>query len=409
MKAAKAIKGISLRTRLTVLVTAILSVVCVSITALSYYNAYSGMRSTAADAITMAADVLPGYYLTAASTTANPKENSSEMQSAEGSPADSYITEFELSPLVRDTMVAQTLVAPRILFLRQSLLIMLCVIIISALLVYWASGKALKPVTELADSIEKVSEDNLSDRVSINSSSKEAMALAGSFNTMLDRLEEAFLLQKQFAASAAHELKTPLASIQANIETLYLDETPSREDYKEVMDIVSKNTSRLTVLVEQLLSITRRQDMEMCFCDLDSIAKSAIEKVKKQYADAQIDIVGNAGEITGSSELLEQMIYNLLQNAEKYAGENAKTTLTLSRSGDTVSIDVEDSGFGISEDAMAHIFEPFYRAENSRSRKMGGSGLGLAIVKTIAEKHGGTAKVSKSKLGGAEFIVTLKA
>ncbi|MEG0878830.1 MAG: HAMP domain-containing sensor histidine kinase, partial [Oscillospiraceae bacterium] len=330
MKAAKAIKGISLRTRLTVLVTAILSVVCISITALSYYNAYSGMRSTAADAINMAADVLPAYYLTAASTTANPKESSSEMQSAEGSPADSYITEFELSPLVRDTMVAQTLVAPRILFLRQSLLIMLCVIIISALLVYWASGKALKPVTELADSIEKVSEDNLSDRVSINSSSKEAMALAGSFNTMLDRLEEAFLLQKQFAASAAHELKTPLASIQANIETLYLDETPSREDYKEVMDIVSKNTSRLTVLVEQLLSITRRQDMEMCFCDLDSIAKSAVEKVKKQYADAQIAIVGSAGEITGSSELLEQMIYNLLQNAEKYAGENAKTVLTLS-------------------------------------------------------------------------------
>ena len=393
------LKKLSLRARLTLFVGVLLTAACVFLTMSNYYSAYYGMRATATDAIQMAVSI---------TSAAQPGEETLAAVTLVPSAPTQATSAEVFTPDVRADLITQTVYAPQLVFLRQSIVVMLGVILLSCALVYWASGRALRPVVELAESIEKVSEDNLYERVPENPASKEAMALGGAFNKMLARLEAAFVAQKQFAANAAHELKTPLASIQANVEALYLDENPEKADYEETLVVVNQNTSRLIVLVEQLLSIARKDDLPFALCDINAIARAAIDKAQSQYPMLHVAITGSAGALSGNAALLEQMVYNLLENAAKYAGENAETRLTLAENDAQISIVVEDSGPGLDEESIAKVFEPFYRAEASRSRRLGGSGLGLSIVKTVAERHGGTAEAGKSALGGAKFTVYLQ-
>lgn len=295
-------------------------------------------------------------------------------------------------------------------FAFSSMWVLLAVIAAGTLMTWLMAGRALKPVRVLADTVGEIDARSLSLRVQPSGADDEIRQLTDGFNNMLDKLEQAFIQQKTFSANAAHELKTPLAAIRSNIEILDMDESPSQEDYQETLEIIRRNTDRLISLVGDLLALN---DEQQCDFQEQVDTQRFIEAVCQAQAGAAeakqltMTVTNELPVIYGSERLLSSAVGNLVENAVKYTPAGGQIWLSVSQQQEQAVIAVWNDGAPIAQEQLAHIFEPFYRIDESRSSKIAGSGLGLSLVQSIAHKHGGEVTVRSTAEEGTTFILTI--
>ncbi len=278
--------------------------------------------------------------------------------------------------------------------------------------VYVVTGKALRPVRELSRSVSTVDEHSLSDRLPEVMVNDEVGELTRGFNRMLSRLDEAFLRQKRFTASAAHELKTPLATIKAGVQVLHMDQNATVLDYEENARMIEASINRLSQVVEGLLLIaTTGEDAggEIEEIYLTPMFEAIQSELEPHYEKIGIVFENNCNEIMirGNAMLLYHAFFNLVENACKYNHNNGHVRVAAQKGLDSIIITIQDDGHGISAEHHALVFEAFYRVDNSRSRKTAGSGLGLSIVKAIVERHNGTITLDSQLNQGTCFYVNL--
>ena len=231
------------------------------------------------------------------------------------------------------------------------------------------------------------------------------------FREMLERLSDSFANQKQFSANVAHELKTPLATMQASVQVLRMDEAPTGEDCLKMLDVVERSTARLRAVIDDLLRLCDEQSQlereEVSLPRLFSdILRELAPGLEAKRIRAEIDC-GQFPVVTGNESLLYRAFFNLVENAVKYGREGGTIRVSSSCEGSAGTIRVRDTGIGIPPEELPHIFEPFYRVNKSRSRKTGGAGLGLAVVKAIIERHGWSISADSTPDVGTEFIIRL--
>ncbi|GGF92788.1 hypothetical protein GCM10010912_42280 [Paenibacillus albidus] len=281
---------------------------------------------------------------------------------------------------------------------------------IGMILTYILAGKALKPLQDLNQSIVNITEHNLKERIPASGADDEIGSLSNSFNAMLERLDESFLRQKRFSANVSHELKTPLSIMNAGLQVLRLDEDPTVEDYKETIDMAERNTRRLMNIVDDLLVLTNDSDME--YADeihLEPLFLQIEAELQSIYHDKNIHIthVFELNTIPGHARIVYRAFFNLLENAMKYNIVNGSIEIkTWIEEDHTGKISIANSGAGIPPDDLQRIFEPFYRVDSSRSRKIGGAGLGLSIVKASMERHGWHIKGESTVNAGTCFVIS---
>ena len=273
------------------------------------------------------------------------------------------------------------------------------------------AGKALKPLGELTDTIEEIGGNNLSRRVEHQDRADEIGQLAGSFNHMMDNVSASFERQQRFSASAAHELKTPLATMLVNLDVLDMEEKASAAQMERVLSIVRTNTERMIRLVDNLFQLTTEKSSEMCEeVPVDEMFAEILEELSAQLnaKHLSVSLSSLSGiKLTGNRTMLYRAMSNLVENAAKYNRENGSIFISASQQQEDVIIKIEDTGIGIPKEECERIFEPFYRVDQSRSRSIGGAGRGLALVKDIVEKHRGTIQVHSRAGQGSEFILYL--
>lgn len=300
---------------------------------------------------------------------------------------------------------------------NRSLLITVVVALIGGAVTFFVSGRALKPLKEFSETVEKVQAQNLADYTIEENRIAELDRLRTSYNKMLLRLSESFETQRQFTGNAAHELRTPLALIQAQLDLYHTTEHPeSTAVAEETIQMVTEQNERLSKLVRTLLDMSELQTVsrndrielhsliEEVLTDLEPLAQEKkVELIQKsQGAGAKAD---EELFLTGSDILIYRMLYNLVENAIKYNRENGSVTVSAIRKKNEVVLTVSDTGNGIDEAFREQIFEPFFRIDKSRSRELGGVGLGLAMVREVVRVHDGTIKVYTNEHGGTTFEV----
>ena len=385
------LKKRSLQWRLTLLITLLVTVTCILMYFFISNSAVTGMEN------------LESYIVQINETDSTP------------------IT-FNLDPSILFPDLSNQVQATKDLFRIRSMIATGIIILLSSIGTYFISRRALTPLHDLSTKIGKIQAQNLSESLEIPDSNDEISQLTASFNKMLSRLDDAFTAQKQFSASAAHELRTPLAVMQTNLEVFARKKTPSTEEYQEIFSLIQEQTGRLSHLAEILLDMTGIQTVERSetislaelteevFCDLASVAEQK-----------QIELIQRDGDCTviGSYLLLYRAVYNLVENAIKYNHPSGKVTVTLHpgkvildassqpHPADCAFIEISDTGIGISPEYQEKIFAPFFRVDKSRSRAMGGAGLGLALVTEIARQHGGQEKVLESNEKGSTIALML--
>ncbi|MCL2198827.1 MAG: HAMP domain-containing histidine kinase [Defluviitaleaceae bacterium] len=290
-------------------------------------------------------------------------------------------------------------------FRTYSIIIIVAFMIAGVFVAYIISVQSLKPVKVLAEKIEETDANNLTSFIEPPQSKDELARLANSFNNMLGKLNRSFEQQKLFSQNAAHELKTPLTAILTNIEVLQMDERPSQEEYKEVIDTIKANTEHLIKFVDGLLLINAVADE----ADWQSFnGRAVFEKIVKELVtEAEkkklcVEIVGDC-RIRGDEVLLTRAFQNLVHNAVRYNVEGGMVKIILSEE----SISIEDSGVGIPEDALKNIFEPLFCVDKARSKKLGGHGLGLAITKSILEKSHVKINITSKLDAGTKILLEL--
>ena len=302
---------------------------------------------------------------------------------------------------------------------NRSLLITAVVALIGGAVTFFVSGRALKPLKEFSETVEKVQAQNLADYTIEENRIAELDRLRTSYNKMLIRLSESFETQRQFTGNAAHELRTPLALIQAQLDLYHTTEHPeSTAVAEETIQMVTEQNERLSKLVRTLLDMSELQTVsrndrielhsliEEVLTDLEPLAQEKkVELIQKsQGAGAKAD---EELFLTGSDILIYRMLYNLVENAIKYNRENGSVTVSAIREKNEVVLTVSDTGNGIDEAFREQIFEPFFRVDKSRSRELGGVGLGLAMVREVVRVHDGTIEVYTNKHSGTTFEVKI--
>ncbi|MBE5107902.1 GHKL domain-containing protein [Bacillus thuringiensis] len=265
-------------------------------------------------------------------------------------------------------------------------------IVIGTGLVYIVSGHAIKPVIELKKGIEKIDESNLSERLEKKDASEEIIKLTDSVNHMLDRIEEAFSRQKQFAASAAHELKTPLSIMKASLQVTNKEIATQSEEEIKNNALQLKNINRLSQIVDDLLLIANTTQFVEIINEevyLDLLLEEIIEELSPLYQEYQINLVLNLEEciIIGNPDLLYRVFYNLIENAYKYNELNGEIWIKSYLKNDDLKIEICNTGKTIDNKHINHLTDAFYRVDSSWSREYSGAGLGLTIVKNILERH----------------------
>ena len=302
---------------------------------------------------------------------------------------------------------------------NRSLLITVVVALIGGAVTFFVSGRALKPLKEFSETVEKVQAQNLADYTIEENRIAELDRLRTSYNKMLLRLSESFETQRQFTGNAAHELRTPLALIQAQLDLYHTTEHPDSTTVAgETIQMVTEQNERLSKLVRTLLDMSELQTVarndrielhsliEEVLTDLEPLAQEKkVELIQRsQGAGAKAD---EELFLTGSDILIYRMLYNLVENAIKYNRENGSVTVSAIKEKNKVILKVSDTGNGIDEAFREQIFEPFFRIDKSRSRELGGVGLGLAMVREVVRVHDGTIEVYTNKHSGTTFEVKM--
>ena len=293
---------------------------------------------------------------------------------------------------------------------RNSLIITVLLALLGGVVTYFISGHALRPIREFSDKIEEVQAQNLSDSRIEENNVKELNQLGISYNKMLERLSEAFEIQRQFTANAAHELRTPLALMQVQLD-LYNSASHPRNDADTLQTIkmVTEQNDKLNRMVKTLLDMSELQtvgrDDKII---LDAIVEEVLADLEPLAVEKNIKLIGKCEDATmiGSDILIYRLVYNLVENAIKYNHPLGQVTVTAYQRNKHVYLSVEDTGSGIPKELRERVFEPFFRVDKSRSRELGGVGLGLAFVREIVRVHDGSICIKSGKTGGTIFEVT---
>ena len=327
---------------------------------------------------------------------------------------DSPIT-FNVDPKALFPQFEQEIQETKEDFLLRSVIATTIIILLSSVCTYFLTKKTLTPLQKLTSEVSQIQAQNLSTQLAVPNSKDEIAQLTSSFNEMLARLDNAFSTQKQFSANAAHELRTPLAVLQTNLEVFEKKQEPKIVEYRQLFTMIKEQTARLSQLVGTLLDMTNLKSVprtdqvaleelvDEVFCDLDPVAEKAgisIDFNDSSNQDSHTDV-------TGSYVLLYRAVYNLVENAIKYNRPHGSVSVSVKQERGQAMVLVTDTGIGISPENQKKIFDPFFRVDKSRSRAMGGAGLGLALVDSIAREHGGSVKVLESNEKGSIIALML--
>ena len=293
---------------------------------------------------------------------------------------------------------------------RNSLIITVLLALLGGVVTYFISGHALRSIREFSDKIEEVQAQNLSDSRIEENNVKELNQLGISYNKMLERLSDAFEIQRQFTANAAHELRTPLALMQVQLDLYNSASHPGNDaDTLQTIKMVTEQNDKLNRMVKTLLDMSELQtvgrDDKII---LDAIVEEVLADLEPLAVEKNIKLIGKCEDATmiGSDILIYRLVYNLVENAIKYNHPLGQVTVTAYQRNKHVYLSVEDTGSGIPKELRERVFEPFFRVDKSRSRELGGVGLGLALVREIVRVHDGSICIKSGKTGGTIFEVT---
>lgn len=370
-------RTISLRLRVTLVCAALLAVCCLLLT---LTNGLSAMRM--ADSI----QALP-------------------VQPAQTVQEDSTLSMVDLEESEPVLQARQT-------FHVQSVLAAAAVVVVGVILIYFLVGRTLAPLEALTRQIRERTAEDLDKPLEISGSSGEVVELAQAFNQMSRRLDQVFIMQKNFSHNAAHEFRTPLAVLKTRIGLLRKKGDMSPQAVQEFVRTVEGEVDRLSAIVGSLLELTNlEQNGREEQVAADGLLREVTEEMTVQARARQISLllVADPCEVTGNRALLRQAVSNLVENAVKYSPDGSEVQLIARRGEDCVILEVTDQGPGIPEELQERVFEPFFRVDDARSRQQGGAGLGLALVRAIVEAHGGTVCVEENDGGESRFVVKLPA
>ena len=292
---------------------------------------------------------------------------------------------------------------------RNSLIISALLALLGGVAAYFISGHALKPIREFSDKIEEVQAQNLADSGIEESKIKELNQLSVSYNKMLERLSDAFEIQRQFTANAAHELRTPLSLMQVQLDLYHSTQHPGSDaDTVQMIKMLTEQNDRLGKMVKILLDMSELQtvgrDEKIILNDL---VDEVLEDLEPLAQEKNIKLIGKYKNITmiGSDILIYRLVYNLVENAIKYNHSDGQVTVNAYKKQKHIYLSVEDTGSGIPKELRERVFEPFFRVDKSRSRELGGVGLGLALVREIVRVHDGSISIKSNPAGGTIFEV----
>ena len=292
---------------------------------------------------------------------------------------------------------------------RNSLIISALLALLGGVATYFISGHALRPINEFSDKIEEVQAQNLADSQIEENKIKELNQLSVSYNKMLERLSDAFEIQRQFTASAAHELRTPLSLMQVQLDLYHSTQHPGSDaDTVQMIKMLTEQNDRLGKMVKTLLDMSELQtvgrDEKIILNDL---VDEVLEDLEPLAQEKNIKLIGKYKNITmiGSDILIYRLVYNLVENAIKYNHSDGQVTVNAYKKQKHIYLSVEDTGSGIPKELRERVFEPFFRVDKSRSRELGGVGLGLALVHEIVRVHDGSISIKSNPAGGTIFEV----
>lgn len=292
---------------------------------------------------------------------------------------------------------------------NKSLLFSTVLSLFGGVVTYFISGRALQPLADFSKKIEQVQAQNLSDSRIEENKVKELNQLSVSYNKMLDRLSEAFEVQRQFTANAAHELRTPLALMQVQLDSYHSTKHPDNDaSTNQTIQMVTEQNERLTKMVKTLLDMSELQTIARDeTIALDALIEEVLVDLEPLAQEKNITLINecNAVTLSGSDILIYRLVYNLVENAIKYNRINGSVTVKAFTKDKHIYLTVADTGNGIPEDLKERVFEPFFRLDKSRSRELGGVGLGLALVHEIVRVHDGSIQVKDNPSGGTIFEV----
>ena len=379
-------KKMSLQWRLTCIITLYIAVICGCVTMLVYRNGVYYMDSLQ-EAVDTRGDDQP--------------DNAEEIYiSIPEDKWDEFATDFSVQVYNNKAD-----------YRKNSLIISAVLALLGGVVTYFISGHALRPIREFSDKIEKVQAQNLADSRIEENQVKELNQLSVSYNRMLERLSDAFEIQRQFTANAAHELRTPLALMQVQLDLYHSNSHPGNDaDTVQMIQMVTEQNDRLNKMVKTLLDMSELQtvgrDDEIV---LDALVDEVLEDLEPLAEGKNIRLIRKCKDITmvGSDILIYRLVYNLVENAIKYNHSGGQVTVTADRKEKHVYLSVEDTGAGIPEELKERVFEPFFRVDKSRNRELGGVGLGLALVREIVRVHDGSITVKSNPSGGTIFEVVL--
>ncbi len=393
-------KKLSLQVKITLLCTAILTAACVLLTVSSVLFSSRGLVGVAEQATMVITDYAVSFkdaYSVLPAQTLDPESMSdADMEKIE---VDQIIINSKLAELedgkvpeqVEQSMVAITTAANDQIQV-QVVGLMVAILLLGTLGIYLTVSRLTRPLRQLSTSIGALDEGKLSVRLE-EDGIREVAELSHSLNQMIGRLDEAFERQKRFTADAAHELKTPLASIQVNLDSLRQDEEYTAEEAAEVLEVTQRNIRRLNQLAENLLQLNSAQVIEQRQrCSVHDCLCTIIEELDPRIQQKQLTV--GLAEIYPCLDtdptLLLRCLYNCVENAVKYTPEHSAIRIDLNKTEKQLQIVIANPSEPISESQCSQLFQPFYRLDASRSRKLGGSGLGLAITQEIVTRLGGT-------------------
>ncbi len=380
------LKKMPIRLRLTVMTVALLTVCCIGLTLILNFSAER--MATRIDAVPVLPAQKDGEHglvnesIQSSASTMVPLDSSDDSQKARRN------------------------------FRIESIIYMLLIIVGGGgFSTYYISGKALKPLNKLNDQVKNINAHNLSEALSVPPTKDEIAELTVTFNKMTGKLDDSFKMQQRFSASAAHELRTPLAVLQTKVDVFKKIKTHTNEEYDALISVIEKQTKRLRGLVSNLLDMTNMDDTdekisigtEIIFEDIIS----ELSLIAKEH-NITLSLDCDNSVIFGNINLLHRAFYNLVENAIKYNTDGGTVEIIINKlNKEQVSIKIKDTGIGIADEDKKNIFEPFYRVDKSRARQMGGTGLGLSTVDSIIKKHNGKITVINNENGGTCFHVFL--
>lgn len=378
-------KKMSLQWRLTIITTLLIAMICGSLTIFIYKNGV--------------------YYIDSLQNTVDAKSEDNN----EKNPDEIYISipDEEWNNFAKNFSIQ--VYNNKADYKKSSLLFSTLLSLLGGVITFFISGHALKPLCDFSKKIEEVQAQNLSDSQIEENKFSELNQLSVSYNKMLERLSEAFKLQRQFTANAAHELRTPLAVMQLQIDLYNSSKHPDNDtSAQQTISMITEQTERLSKMVRTLLDMSELQtiarDEEIAIAALVEEVLADLEPLAQEKGINLIEKCDNVL-LMGSDILIYRLVYNLVENAIKYNFSDGTVTVTATQQNSQLHLTVEDTGNGIPEELKERIFEPFFRLDKSRSRELGGMGLGLALVREIVRVHNGSILVKNNANSGTTFEV----